>query len=52
MVFSSSEFLFVFLPLFLLVYAVLPYKNLSYVLFSLFFYSKRYPRCRAQRAYA
>jgi alginate O-acetyltransferase complex protein AlgI len=38
MVFSSSEFLFVFLPLFLLMYALLPFKNVSYVLFSLLFY--------------
>src|SRR5262245_17919309 len=38
MVFSSSEFLFVFLPLFLLVYALLPFKNVSYSLFSLLFY--------------
>jgi alginate O-acetyltransferase complex protein AlgI len=38
MVFASVEFLFVYLPLFLLAYALLPYKNLSYVLFSLAFY--------------
>jgi len=38
MVFASVEFLFVYLPLFLLAYALLPYKNFSYVLFSLAFY--------------
>jgi alginate O-acetyltransferase complex protein AlgI len=38
MVFSSSEFLFVFLPLFLLIYALLPFKNATYSLFSLLFY--------------
>jgi len=38
MVFSSIEFLFVFLPAFFLVQSCLPYKNLSYVLFSLLFY--------------
>ena len=38
MVFASVEFLFVYLPIFLLAYALLPYKNLSYVLFSLAFY--------------
>lgn len=38
MAFSSNEFLFVFLPLFLLVQAFLPFRNVSYVLFSLFFY--------------
>jgi alginate O-acetyltransferase complex protein AlgI len=38
MVFSSIEFLFVFLPLFLLAQAFLPGKNLIFVIFSLFFY--------------
>lgn len=38
MVFSSVEFLFLFLPLFLLVQNFLPWRNLSFVLFSLFFY--------------
>jgi alginate O-acetyltransferase complex protein AlgI len=38
MVFSSIEFLFVFLPLFLLAQALLPGKNLIYVVFSLLFY--------------
>lgn len=38
MVFSSSEFLFAFLPLFLLVYTLLPFRNVSYVLFSVLFY--------------
>jgi alginate O-acetyltransferase complex protein AlgI len=38
MVFSSIEFLFVFLPAFFLAYNCLPFKNLTYVLFSLFFY--------------
>jgi alginate O-acetyltransferase complex protein AlgI len=38
MVFSSTEFLFVFLPLFLLAQCLLPHQNVAYVLFSLFFY--------------
>jgi alginate O-acetyltransferase complex protein AlgI len=38
MVFSSTEFLFIFLPLFLLAHGFLPYKNLTYALFSLVFY--------------
>jgi alginate O-acetyltransferase complex protein AlgI len=38
MVFSSIEFLFLFLPAFLLAQALLPGKNLVYVLFSLLFY--------------
>jgi alginate O-acetyltransferase complex protein AlgI len=38
MVFSSIDFLFVFLPAFLLVQTFLPCRNLSYVLFSLAFY--------------
>lgn len=38
MVFSSIEFLFVFLPAFFLAQSCLPYKNLTYVLFSLLFY--------------
>ena len=38
MVFSSIEFLFLFLPLFLLVQNLLPFRNLSYALFSVFFY--------------
>jgi alginate O-acetyltransferase complex protein AlgI len=38
MVFSSIEFLFLFLPLFLLTQTLLPYRNLSYVVLSLLFY--------------
>ncbi|MCQ4167376.1 MBOAT family O-acyltransferase [Tahibacter harae] len=38
MVFSSVEFLFLFLPLFLLAQNFLPWRNLSFVLFSLVFY--------------
>lgn len=38
MVFSSIDFLFIFLPAFLLAQDFLPYKNLTYALFSLFFY--------------
>jgi alginate O-acetyltransferase complex protein AlgI len=38
MVFSSAEFLFVFLPAFLLAHGFLPYKNLTYAVFSLLFY--------------
>lgn len=39
MVFSSIEFLFIFLLAFFLAQSCLPYKNLTYVLFSLLFYS-------------
>jgi alginate O-acetyltransferase complex protein AlgI len=38
MVFSSIEFLFVFLPVFLLAQSFLPLRNASYVAFSLLFY--------------
>ena len=38
MVFSSSEFLFLYLPLFLLAQNFLPHRNLVYALFSLLFY--------------
>lgn len=38
MAFSSIEFLFLFLPLFLLAQNALPWRNLTFVLFSLFFY--------------
>jgi alginate O-acetyltransferase complex protein AlgI len=38
MVFASFEFLFLFLPVFLLVQAFLPFKNITYALFSIFFY--------------
>ncbi|MDC8011711.1 MBOAT family O-acyltransferase [Tahibacter soli] len=38
MVFSSIDFLFLFLPLFLLSQAFIPNRNLTFVLFSLFFY--------------
>jgi alginate O-acetyltransferase complex protein AlgI len=38
MVFSSVDFLFLFLPAFLLVQMILPWRNLTFVLFSLFFY--------------
>jgi alginate O-acetyltransferase complex protein AlgI len=38
MVFSSIEFLFAFLPVFLLVQSFLPFRNASYVAFSLLFY--------------
>ncbi len=39
MVFSSSAFLFYFLPLFLLFYFALPFKNWVLLVFSLFFYA-------------
>jgi alginate O-acetyltransferase complex protein AlgI len=39
MVFSSVEFLFYFLPLFLIAYFGLPQKNFVLLIFSLFFYS-------------
>ena len=39
MVFSSSVFLFYFLPLFLICYFALPFKNLVLLVFSLFFYA-------------
>lgn len=39
MVFSSITFLFVFLPLFLMAYVLLPWKNLVALLFSLLFYA-------------
>jgi alginate O-acetyltransferase complex protein AlgI len=39
MVFSTVSFLFVFLPAFLLSYAVLPWKNLTALAFSLLFFS-------------
>src|SRR2546421_5138615 len=39
MVFSSSVFLFYFLPLFLILYFALPFKNAVLVVFSLFFYT-------------
>lgn len=38
MVFSSVDFLFLFLPLFLLAQNLLPWRNLTFVLFSLLFY--------------
>jgi len=38
MVFSSVSFLFYFLPLFLLAYAVLPFRNATLLLFSALFY--------------
>jgi alginate O-acetyltransferase complex protein AlgI len=38
MVFTSSSFLFLFLPAFILAQCYLPYKNLSFVVFSTFFY--------------
>lgn len=38
MVFSSVDFLFLFLPLFLLVQNFVPNRNLTFALFSLFFY--------------
>ncbi|MEO8179330.1 MAG: MBOAT family protein [Deltaproteobacteria bacterium] len=38
MVFSSIEFLFVFLPIFLLAQSLLPFRNATYVAFSLLFY--------------
>jgi alginate O-acetyltransferase complex protein AlgI len=38
MVFSSVEFLFLFLPVFLLLQALLPYKNVTYALASVLFY--------------
>ena len=39
MVFPSVEFLFFFFPVFLLFYTVVPYKNLSILVFSLIFYA-------------
>ena len=39
MVFSSSVFLFYFLPLFLICYFALPFKNLVLLVFSLYFYA-------------
>ena len=39
MVFSSPEFLFYFLPAFLLIYFLLPQKNLILLAFSMFFYA-------------
>jgi Predicted membrane protein involved in D-alanine export len=39
MIFSSPIFLFLFLPIFLIVYTVLPFKNLVFLAFSLLFYS-------------
>ncbi|GHA00495.1 alginate regulatory protein [Arenicella chitinivorans] len=39
MVFSSSIFLFVFLPLFFTAYATLPFRNVTILCFSLFFYA-------------
>jgi alginate O-acetyltransferase complex protein AlgI len=39
MVFSSAVFLFYFLPLFLICYFALPFKNLVLLVFSLFFYA-------------
>ena len=38
MVFASVDFLFLFLPAFLLIQNFLPYRNITYVLFSLLFY--------------
>ncbi len=38
MVFSSVDFLFLFMPLFLLAYVLAPWKNMIYVVFSLVFY--------------
>src|SRR6266404_4339308 len=38
MVFSSVDFLFLFMPLFLLAYVLIPWKNVTYVIFSLAFY--------------
>ncbi|MBF0482189.1 MAG: MBOAT family protein [Desulfovibrionaceae bacterium] len=38
MIFSKIEFLFIFLPLFLIAHNFFPYRNCIYVLFSLFFY--------------
>lgn len=38
MVFSSVDFLFLFLPVFLLVQIAVPNRNLTFVLFSVFFY--------------
>src|SRR5664279_2782356 len=38
MVFSSVDFLFLFLPAFLLVQFLVPWRNATYVLFSLLFY--------------
>ncbi|MFT6772018.1 MAG: alginate O-acetyltransferase complex protein AlgI, partial [Congregibacter sp.] len=39
MIFSTTSFLFVFLPLFLLCYAVLPWRNLTALVFSLLFFA-------------
>lgn len=39
MVFSSIPFLFFFLPIFLIIYYLLPYKNISLLIFSLIFYA-------------
>lgn len=39
MVFSTTSFLFVFLPLFLLCYAILPWRNLTALVFSLLFFT-------------
>ncbi|MDP5070181.1 MAG: MBOAT family protein [Congregibacter sp.] len=39
MVFSTTSFLYVFLPLFLLCYAVLPWRNLTALVFSLLFFA-------------
>ena len=39
MVFSSIPFLFFFLPIFLMVYYILPFKNISLMIFSLIFYA-------------
>ena len=38
MVFSSVEFLFLFLPIFLFAQSLLPYRNLVFAVFSVFFY--------------
>ena len=39
MVFSSIAFLFYFLPLFLLAYFALPFRNAVFLVFSLIFYT-------------
>lgn len=39
MVFPSVEFLFFFFPIFLLIYALLPFKNVTILFFSLLFYT-------------
>ncbi|EAQ97354.1 MBOAT family O-acyltransferase [Congregibacter litoralis] len=39
MVFSTTSFLFVFLPIFLLCYALLPWRNLTALVFSLLFFA-------------